>query len=80
MVKTNLKPRDYLPHEAVRIVNPKQSLLYIKNGVFPIDMYASIDEKTNNSILAMVFLKEDTYEVVLCQDLVQVKTRNFSPF
>ena len=43
MVKTNLKPRDYLPHEAVRIVNPKQSLLYIKNGVFPIDMYASID-------------------------------------
>lgn len=33
MVKTNLKPRDYLPHEAVRIVNPKQSLLYIKNGV-----------------------------------------------
>ena len=26
-------------------------------------MYASIDEKTNNSILAMVFLKEDTYEV-----------------
>lgn len=45
MVKTNLKPRDYLPHEAVRIVNPKQSLLYIKNGVYPIDMYASIDEK-----------------------------------
>lgn len=63
MVKTNLKPRDYLPHEAVRIVNPKQSLLYIKNGVYPIDMYASIDEKTNNSILAMVFLKEDTSEV-----------------
>ena len=63
MVKTNLKPRDYLPHEVVRIVNPKQSLLYIKNGVYPIDMYVSIDEKTNNSILAMVFLKEDTYEV-----------------
>lgn len=59
MVKTNLKPRDYLPHEAVS----KQSLLYIKNGVYPIDMYASIDEKTNNSILAMVFLKEDTSEV-----------------
>lgn len=60
MVKTNLKPRDYLPHEAF---NPKQSLLYIKNGVYPIDMYASIDDKTNNSILAMVFLKEDTADV-----------------
>lgn len=58
MVKTNLKPRDYLPHEAVRIVNPKQSLLYIKNGVYPIDMYASIDEKTNNSILAMCSLRK----------------------
>ena len=27
------------------------------------DMYASIDDKTNNSILAMVFLKEDTADV-----------------
>lgn len=54
MVKTNLKPRDYLPHEAVS----KQSLLYIKNGVYPIDMYASIDEKTNNSILAMCSLRK----------------------
>ena len=63
MVKTNLKPRDYLPHEVVRIVNPKQYLLYIKNGVYPVDMYASIDDKTNSSILAMVFLKEDTTNV-----------------
>ena len=53
MVKTNLKPRDYLPHEAVRIVNPKQALLYIKNGVYPIDMYASIDEKTTLQPVAL---------------------------
>nr|DAX82169.1 MAG TPA: ECSIT protein-like protein [Caudoviricetes sp.] len=26
-------------------------------------MYASIDEKTDNTILAMIFLKEDTSEV-----------------
>ena len=63
MIKTNLKTRDYFPHEAVRIVNPKQYLLYIKNNVYPVDMYTSIDDKTNNVILAMVFLKADTAEV-----------------
>ena len=64
MVETNLKEaRNYLPHEVVRIVNPKQQLLYIKNNVYPIDIYTSIDDK-NNAILAMVvFLKEDTIEV-----------------
>ena len=64
MVETNLKKsRDYLPHEVVRIVNPKQQLLYIKNNVYPIDIYTSIDEKTNSAILAMVFLKSDTTEI-----------------
>lgn len=64
MVETNLKKsRDYLPHEVVRIVNPKQQLLYIKNNVYPIDIYTSIDNETDNAILAMVFLKEDTTEI-----------------
>jgi hypothetical protein len=62
-VKTNLRPRDYITSEIVRIINPKQYLSYIKHGVYPIDMYASMDEKTNNIILAMIFLKEDTSEV-----------------
>lgn len=64
MVETNFKKtRDYLPHEVVRIVNPKQQLLYIKNNVYPIDIYTSIDDKTDNAILAMVFLKSDTTEI-----------------
>lgn len=63
MIKTNLKPRDYSIYEVVRIVNPKQYLLYIKNSVYPIDMYTSIDADTNNIILAVVFLKEETTEV-----------------
>lgn len=64
MVETNLKnTRNYLPHEVVRIVNMKQALLYVKNQVYPIDIYASIDEKTNNAILAMVFLKKETTDI-----------------
>lgn len=62
-IKTNLKQRDYTSKEVVRIVNPKQYLLYIKNNVYPIDMYTSVDTVTNNIILAMIFLKEDTAEV-----------------
>ena len=63
MIKTNLKSRDYSIHEVVRIVNPKQYLLYIKNGVYPIDMDTSIDEDTDKIMLAGVLLKEDTTDV-----------------
>ena len=63
MVKTHLKARDYSPKDVVRIVNQKQVLLYAKNNVYPIDMYASIDDKTNNTILVMIYIKEDTSEV-----------------
>lgn len=46
MIKTNLKNvRDYLPHEVIRIVNPKQYILYIKNGVFPIDVLSQYRRK-----------------------------------
>lgn len=63
MIKTNIKAKDYCLQEVVRIVNPKQYLLYIKNGIYPIDMYATVDDKTNNIILAMIFRKSDTAEV-----------------
>lgn len=63
IIRTNLKPRDYTQKEVVRIVNPKQCLLYIKNGIYPIDIYTSIDDETDNATLAMIFLKEDTSEV-----------------
>ncbi len=63
MIITNLKPRNYHAKDVVRIVNPKQQLLYVKNEVFPIDMHTSIDDKTGNNILVMIFLKEDTRDV-----------------
>ena len=62
-IKTNLTPRDYTHKEVVRIKNPKQYTLYIKNNVYPIDVYTSIDDKSNNNIVVMIFLKEDTTDV-----------------
>ena len=61
ITKSNLNPRSYSNSEVSRIVNPKQCLLYIKNGVYPIDIYTSIDSKTGNDIIVMIFLKEESY-------------------
>ena len=63
VIRTNLHPRDYSEKEVCRIVNQKQVKLYTKARVYPIDMYTSIDEDTDNIILAVVFLKEDTTDV-----------------
>ena len=39
----------------------KQAKLYISNKIYPIDIYTSIDKK-GESVLVMVFLKEETQE------------------
>lgn len=64
-VETHLKPRDYMPNEVCRILNPKQQLLYIKNKLYPIDMYASIDEKTGNTVIVMIFLRNETTDAYI---------------
>lgn len=63
LILTNLHPKNYAPNEVCRIVNPKQSMLYIKHRLFPIDMYTSIDAKTGNDILVMIFDKEESQEL-----------------
>ena len=60
-IQSNLKPRSYSPSEVVRLINMKQAKLYISNKIYPIDIYTSIDKK-GESVLVMVFLKEETQE------------------
>ena len=60
-IQSNLKPRSYSPNEVVRLINMKQAKLYISNKIYPIDIYTSIDKK-GESVLVMVFLKEETQE------------------
>ena len=59
-VISNLKPIVYHTQDTVRIVNQKQMFVYIKNGAYPVDIYTSIDDKTNKELLVMIFLKPDT--------------------
>ena len=62
VIETHLYARDYTRDEVYRIINPKQVRLYIKNKVYPIDMYPSIDDK-NNEIIVYVFLKAETKDL-----------------
>ena len=51
----------YARQDVVRILNPKQQLLYIKAGLYPLDFYVSIDPKTDKDVLVMIFSKEESY-------------------
>lgn len=53
--------RKYAVQDVVRILNPKQQLLYIKWGLYPLDLYVSIDSKTGKDVLVMLFSKEESY-------------------
>lgn len=62
IIETHLRPRDYYRGEVCRIINQKQMRLYVKNNVYPIDMYLSIDDN-NNDIMVYIFLKEETKDL-----------------
>lgn len=61
-IKSNLSPRDYTEKEVCRIINPLQAKMYIKNRVYPIDIYTSFDIN-GNDIIVYIFLRKDTQEV-----------------
>lgn len=62
-IKTNLKSKNYNLKEVNRICNVKQQIFYISNGVYPIDIYTSIDERNNRKIIVMIFERLQTKEL-----------------
>lgn len=60
-IVSDVTGKRYLPHEVVRILNPKQQMLYIKSGLYPLDIYCSIDDKTDKDVLVMIFSKKESY-------------------
>lgn len=45
----------------IPIVNPKQAAFYWSRGVKPIDIYPSVDTRTNTPIIVFLFNRDDTY-------------------
>ena len=60
---SNLNGNKYSLHDIVRIVDPQQSKLYVKAGVYPVDMYVTKDLYSDKEILVMLFNKEETKEL-----------------
>lgn len=62
-VESSLHPRPYFLKEVCRIIDPKQHMLYVKNGKRPIDMYTSVDFNNGKDIVVYVYLREETADV-----------------
>ena len=65
MEKSNISGKEYSLHDVVRVIDPKQSKLYIKAGVYPVDMYVTKDLYSDNEILVMLFKKSETKELYI---------------
>ena len=63
MIETNIKSRNYLQNEIVRICNVKQQIFYMSNNIYPIDIYTSYDDKNDRKIIVMIFEKKNTKEL-----------------
>ena len=65
--KINGKP--YHLKDVARIIDQKQQKLYIKNELYPIDMYTTTDIETGEDKLVMLFSKKESQPLyVLCKN------------
>lgn len=55
---SKINGQSYSLKDVVAIRDQKQQKLYIKNELYPIDMYTTLDEKTGEDKLVMLFSRE----------------------
>ena len=55
--------REYDLFSCVKIVNIQQACAYMDNGVYPVDIKTSIDNKTNKRCVVFYFDKNESKEV-----------------
>ena len=57
---SKISGKQYLLKDVVRVIDPKQMKLYVKNEVYPIDMYTTTDMETGEDKLVMLFSKKES--------------------
>lgn len=62
MVHSDVTGKDYYPSRAVRLINLRQICSYLRLGLLPLDIYPSIDFKTSNPVLVVLFDRSETKE------------------
>lgn len=63
LMKSSTTGKYYKPSECIRLVNVKQLLFYMNNGVEILDFYPSKDFKTNEDVLVFIVNKKNSQEV-----------------
>lgn len=61
-VRSTLTGKDYYLSDAIRLVNIRQICSYWLMNIMPLDVYPSIDFKTNNPVLVFIYSREETQE------------------
>ena len=62
MVLSNVTNKKYTPSKVVRILNIQQVIAYLNHGVELLDVYTSIDKKTDGKVLVFLFDRESSKE------------------
>lgn len=57
---SNISGKQYQLKDVIRVIDPKQMRLYVKNEVYPIDMYTTTDMETGEDKLVMLFSKKES--------------------
>ena len=57
---SNISGKQYQLKDVIRVIDPKQMKLYVKNEVYPIDMYTTTDMETGEDKLVMLFSKKES--------------------
>lgn len=59
-IHSDITGRDYYPSQVVRLINLRQICSYLQMNKRPVDIYPSVDFKTNNPVLVVLFLRDET--------------------
>lgn len=62
MVLSNVTNKKYKPSKVVRILNIQQVIAYLNHGVELLDVYTSIDKKTDGKVLVFLFDRASSKE------------------
>lgn len=63
ITKSAVTQREYDLFSCVKIINIQQACAYMDNGVLPVDIKTSIDNKTNRRCVVFYFDKNESKDV-----------------
>lgn len=63
LVHSDITGKDYYPSQVCRLVNIRQICTYLKSGLAPLDIYPSVDFKSNNPVLVVIFDRKESKDI-----------------